>query len=831
MSFINQFSRICFQNCNIKDHLNVTGTAEFRKKVTFKGPVCLTNTLQMSTKELVIHVPKDYPTIQEALDSFAGRHAGCVKIFIAKGEYEETLSLEKFSSGMGADTRDPDDPIMPDRLLKVAQKGVMLIGDTRRRLCAAYINGVEFAGSAGRQDEFLVVTDAAGVGPFVARLASDFGALVATETALAELQVATPSAEGITPPPLDAFGGNAALIDRGTIAFVSKGTAAEASGASMCIVANNNAGAPDENIGMGGGPATVGIPVVDVSYNSGVALKAAIMSNPGMKVKLVNAIGGAYNPPMGTNYGIVALTHPGADRTKIQVSMTSTPIADANILAPPVIEEPNFDDSRVGYRVGDVIQVGTSDYLTQAFVGGGSADLTIVGFESSTEGGHNNIICLDAEVPAGIDITIKGSHFAVMPCVSIKGRDPKKEYTMTVNNCGVSLHGLRFTENTNLTQISGLEGSISVTNGSIAMSSCALTDTGEFLGNGFQLELVNSVCYIFDAYRGGGAAWLYAEGCNGISVVDRSWLGGGSLYSGNSSSNNVTVTAGSSLMLSNLQTTTSGVLWPIVGNSALSVTNARARVTNLLHCIVGWGNGINIGGTGQLFNSACGVRVDGFYRPLNGPANTAAVTLQGTGVLTVADGTIFDNNGSPNVIQQIDSAVRICNNSGGDDFFGTAAAGLGLYMAHCAKLCVICDIEYSNNEVDYRILSEAQLCNPGSVVAPNDRYIHTVSGDLEHVRRLQAIDSGGPALTIDLDPTDQYIGAKMYHGRTYCLYDCSGGGHHLSLSEGASFHGCGFTGEGKAQFGGDLGDSITFYVQDDNVVIVKNVCGVTPYVP
>ena len=40
MSFINQFSRICFQNCIVKDHFLSSGTAEFRKKVTFKGPIC-----------------------------------------------------------------------------------------------------------------------------------------------------------------------------------------------------------------------------------------------------------------------------------------------------------------------------------------------------------------------------------------------------------------------------------------------------------------------------------------------------------------------------------------------------------------------------------------------------------------------------------------------------------------------------------------------------------------------------------------------------------------------------------------------------------------------
>ena len=45
MTSIAGFSRVCFQNCIIKDHLSSQGTAEFRGKTKFKGPLELCNDL------------------------------------------------------------------------------------------------------------------------------------------------------------------------------------------------------------------------------------------------------------------------------------------------------------------------------------------------------------------------------------------------------------------------------------------------------------------------------------------------------------------------------------------------------------------------------------------------------------------------------------------------------------------------------------------------------------------------------------------------------------------------------------------------------------------
>ena len=49
MATIANFPRVCFENCIVKDHLNVTGTAEFRKKVVYKSLVELCGGIETDT--------------------------------------------------------------------------------------------------------------------------------------------------------------------------------------------------------------------------------------------------------------------------------------------------------------------------------------------------------------------------------------------------------------------------------------------------------------------------------------------------------------------------------------------------------------------------------------------------------------------------------------------------------------------------------------------------------------------------------------------------------------------------------------------------------------
>jgi hypothetical protein len=816
MSFINQFSRICFENCIVKDHFGSNGTAEFRKKTTFKGPVCVNGTLQLSTKEITIRVPKDFPTIQEALDSFAGRHAGCVKLLISKGEYKETLSLEKFSSSIGSESRNPDDPVEPDKFLKTISKGLMIIGDSRRHLCRTYANGVRFAGNSGKTREVQLETNISGVGPFRAVLASDFGVFVNTETSLAQLQVADPVLG--SPSPLAPFGGNAALMDRGSFAFVTKCTNAENAGASLALVANNDTVNPDDPVSMGGGPAPVGIPCAGVSYNTGQALRSALVANPGLQVKIVNSAG-YYNIPLGSNYAMVNLSSPSPN--KIQVVMSDLPLNDVNLLDTPQLADPDFDNPLVGYRVGDQVHVSSSSLSDFSDV---VEVRTIVGFESSSEGGPNNVLVLDSDL--SVDVTKKGAHFAVMPCVRILGKNPKVEYTCTVNGCDVAMHGLWFDDNTDLPPIAGLEGSMYCVNSTISLGNCAMTDSNSFLGNGYQLVLVGSTCLIYDGYRGSGNTAVYISGANALNINDGSWMGGGFLTVANSAGNGVLVNARSHLNVSNLQILGNNFLY-LSGNAGLYVSEgSSADVANLLSVVNCWGSGIRVDHNSQLVCGESAVQVECNYLPAGDFADAAAITISGDSRVTILDGIAVESSGSADNLTKITSGPKIINNSNGDNFFGYANPNVGILLKDCSKFYSLAALDLSGTDVPYRVLQNGEL----TIAAQNNRIVHTVSGPLDHAYHLQAIDSGGPSLNLTLDPSEKYLGDSLHVGKTYCLYDCSGGGHHLNLS-GAAFWGCGFEGESIAQFGGTLGDSLLFYVQDENIVIVKNACGVSPYDP
>jgi hypothetical protein len=83
-----------------------------------------------------------------------------------------------------------------------------------------------------------------------------------------------PTSDGCEAMPAGTLAGTIALIDRGTCAFTVKVKNAQTAGAMAAIVANNTGG--DDIIGMGGTDASITIPSVLVSQNSGNTLKAIV---------------------------------------------------------------------------------------------------------------------------------------------------------------------------------------------------------------------------------------------------------------------------------------------------------------------------------------------------------------------------------------------------------------------------------------------------------------------------------------------------------------------------------------------------------------------------
>jgi len=88
-----------------------------------------------------------------------------------------------------------------------------------------------------------------------------------------------PVTDGCEPTSQD-MTGKIALIDRNVCLFTYKVLNAQNAGAIAVIIANNDMVNPDNPIGMGGTDPSIMIPTVSISYNDGVALKAALAAGP-----------------------------------------------------------------------------------------------------------------------------------------------------------------------------------------------------------------------------------------------------------------------------------------------------------------------------------------------------------------------------------------------------------------------------------------------------------------------------------------------------------------------------------------------------------------------
>ncbi len=97
--------------------------------ITVNGQFILKDHIMISVPLLVGGADLFKPTIQEAIDYFAGRHTMNGTILIAAGQYHETLSLNKISSAFSK-----NNSVMP-------YDGFSIIGDTRLYVGSTYLQG------------------------------------------------------------------------------------------------------------------------------------------------------------------------------------------------------------------------------------------------------------------------------------------------------------------------------------------------------------------------------------------------------------------------------------------------------------------------------------------------------------------------------------------------------------------------------------------------------------------------------------------------------------------------------------------------------------------
>ena len=83
--------------------------------------------------------------------------------------------------------------------------------------------------------------------------------------------------------------GKVALIDRGSCSFVQKAQNAEAAGAIAAIIMNNNQSDPDELAPVGGNNPDIKIPVLGVSFTTGLLFKEALAAESPLEGELTRA--------------------------------------------------------------------------------------------------------------------------------------------------------------------------------------------------------------------------------------------------------------------------------------------------------------------------------------------------------------------------------------------------------------------------------------------------------------------------------------------------------------------------------------------------------------
>lgn len=783
-----------------------------------------------------VTVGEDTETIQEALDQFKGGHIGCLTVNVPCGEYVETLDLTKTMSTFNFQTRDrTTQELTPAQDLN---RGLQIIGDKRKNIGFWYTNGYEFMNGSGRQLEYSVTTNAPNVGPFRALLATSFGAIGGIPSTELELVSGSGANPKLANAPIsNSFGGNVALVERGQIGFATKASNVEGAGASAMILYNSIPG--NEPVAMGGSDFTVSIPCYSVGRDDGLALEAAITSgfevtvtpNPGPEN------GGAYNLPLGTNYGTVGLSQPGG-ANKLKVEIVSVPsFDDDNILAPPVLEQPNF--VAAGIKVGDKILVHQPDIFSVGRLFYGPAEVRTI---TAITGPDKNILCLDDDLNQ--DVTDKGTTVVFLPCVKITMADPQS-CCLRIAECGVTVRGIWFSSNGEF-GFGQSPDCIQVNDGNLVMHNCCVTDEYGVSANGFGIRLFNSLLGGYDGYTGDneGQRRLFILWTAGMDVGNGSSTAGyANCFMCGMDQGGLNIDPGSRASFTNLG---------IMGNTSLYQTliavllqvgsGATCTIGRMLHLAHGYNGALQVGNGGILACAEPSIRIECIYR---GSANTldadVCCLIAQCGCWTIGEGTYLDNSTEPpGLVDDTTRFVSITTIPYVDygfgtsfEFFGVGSASAAVLLGPKSTFATEGKLSFTN-VFDRNIVKvgEACLSAPLDGASPNGVYKHTANGALPSAYPRQNIMSAGVA-TLTMDPSANIYGNvssfREFPGKEFCLYDCSGAGHVLNLDNGA-FYGCGFSGETSAIFSGSKGDSLDFFVQDTGNVIVKNACGVTPNV-
>jgi hypothetical protein len=764
-----------------------------------------------------------YMSIQEAINTFCTGFACYTFIEIMPGTYDEFIDIQGFMAVANATPRDFQNG---DQQTSAGTPGFQIIGDSRPYINFSYANGYEYAGISGRGRNYVVTTDVPGVGPYNAKIATTFGAVggVTNLGAQNAEPLFAPGVSGLACGSLTNVGlaGEIAVIRRGVCGFASKTLNAQLAGAAAAIIWNNNPATGIQD--MGGINFSVTIPSYAISNADGLALSAAITANPNIKIS-VTPVGGIYYPPLGSNYAIVNLFHPGGDRSMITVQMTDPlPVADDNILAPPVLEQPNFNSPAVGIVPGDYIALADADIL-----GNYAKSLHMV---TAVNG---NTITIDPPVAdvadGGVDITAPASNITFLPNVRLTKSFPYAEGQLPrpiflASGVDFSLTGLWIDQDASQ-PFANMSAAFETVSNEVLLSNLAVTDFYGTTANGLAYHSIDSDVYLIDGYRDDESKNLSVIGwTQGVGVSSMGMLRYGNVFVAGTNSSGSGVSIGGSIGLSNFQSFGTQNLFQPGAGAALALggggnfNGTNVYVDKLFQITDVYGRAVAFEES-QINIGNPSVRIERIYRPINGTidGDFGAIAIGCLSGFNIHRGDYLPD-GTPLTPPRLASVFSDCASI--DPTFTDPQ--VAIYVNDEAKFVTSGQLIFNNNDLNYQTVQNGVFSAPFDPASPNNVFQIGNSGKVNNVFLKQAILNSGVSLT--LDPSEQFGIDYLYQGKTYTIRDTSTGGNTLKLLSGAVFKQFGSADTTIATFTG-TNAFITFLVESATSVVVLDSAGMT----
>lgn len=712
----------------------------------------------------------NFHTIQDAINTFEGSNAKYTEIDIKPGTYVETIQLQQTSAATNLENRNFDlGETIPT--VEVFQ-GLQIIGDNRPCF-PQYQNGYELAASSTQTSLFTLETSVAGIGPYPVLL-NPYGAQPTTVFGPLPAQNSNPL--NAIPPPVNNFAGGFAVVDRGTGGLPAKTLNVQNKGAAACIAVDSS---PTGIFTSGGSDPTITIPTWSIGRTNGLVLEAAITANPSITIT-ISPPATFYNPPIGSNFGMVTLSHPGGNFSKIQVTISDPLPAIDPFLArgvTPVLEQPVFDDPRLELVPGDQIILCESD----VFGVNGRQTFTV----QSLSG---NIITLTTPVnPAVINITKPGTSLTFLPNVRIMpatGGIP----VFTAQSIGFSMNGIWIDTNpaTSSTNTVGIQlGGVQA-----YLSNIFVADTHR-RSNSNAINITNgSSITILDGWRNSSKnrrlsvnTWASGIFIDGNSNISAGSSNGGIIFVTN-------LNGGNSLGLDDFSSANLGSLI-LMGNSrnrvpsssSLAVTTgSHLTSTYLLTVNDVYGTGIRGGDI-----NCNSFRLERIYKPAGFTNRMNALELIDGGVFEVTPFVLFQNTGKPTYSIRTSSIVKDCFDAAPVATVGPTVPNIGICCDDRSTFVSYKDLKFSNNSLDYLTVQDNQFITPGWSLTPGNIFPIFKSGKLNPVYQKQELRACKIHLT--LDPSEQFDYRGIYinadnPGKTFRITSKNASWHTLTLTKG-----------------------------------------------